>query len=103
MLPLLGSSLKIRFTKIATCLSVNHPLGLNHVLVATAEAGIIKKDAKPIANVMIPSIINSHLHPAMPCRPCMWKMPNAAKDMMIPVVLSVVQKNERRIGSSLLV
>jgi hypothetical protein len=38
---------------------VNHPLGRNHVLVATAEAGIRKIAETPTVRVMRPSIRKS--------------------------------------------
>src|ERR1700749_2919503 len=60
-LPLLGSSRSTRLTTIESSRSVNQPFGLYHFFVCTAEAGIRKKDIKPIIRVISPSIKNSHL------------------------------------------
>lgn len=56
--PLLGSSLKTRFTTIAISRSLNQPFGRNQVLVCTADAGIKKKEAIPTVSVMRPSMRN---------------------------------------------
>ncbi|SPQ22660.1 afea2de1-2cd3-48b2-9252-5f2f4f95be8c [Thermothielavioides terrestris] len=92
MSPLDGSSRSTRLTTMATSLSVNQPLGRNHVLVCTAEAGIMKKDARPTLSVIRPSTRNSHLQPAQPCTPRRWRRANASSEVMIVVSDSVVQK-----------
>lgn len=65
--PLLGSSLKTRFTTIATSRSLNQPFGRNQVLVCTADAGIKKKEAIPTVSVMRPSIRNLRLIQSIKC------------------------------------
>lgn len=59
MSPLLGSSRNTLLTTMPTSRSVNHPLGRNHVLVATAEEGMRKIAETPTVRVIRPSIRNS--------------------------------------------
>jgi hypothetical protein len=75
----------------------------NHVFVCTADAGIRKKEATPMRNVIRPSNRNSQRQPAMPATPCMWKMPKAKSEVTMVVMLKAVQKKLSRMGSSRLV
>lgn len=92
MSPLDGSSLNTRLTTIETSLSVNQPLGRNHVLVCTAEAGIMKKEARPMDRVIRPSTKNIHCQPAQPLMPRMRRRPKAMREVMMEVEERVVQK-----------
>lgn len=64
-----------------TSRSVNQPLGLNHVLVCVADAGMRKKEAIPMAMVMRPSIRNNQRHPAMLWMPRMCSRPYAITEV----------------------
>jgi len=92
MSPLEGSSRRTRFTTILISRSVNQPLGRNHVLVCTAEAGIMKNEEMPMANVIMPSMRNSQRQPLQPATPRRWRSANAKSDVTIVVVDRVVQK-----------
>ena len=67
-------------------------------MVCTAEAGIMKKEERPMVRVMRPSIRKSQRQPAQPATPRRWRRAKARREVTIVVTERVVQK---KLGESL--
>lgn len=67
-------------------------------MVCTAEAGIMKKEERPMVRVIRPSIRKSQRQPAQPATPRRWRRAKARREVTIVVNERVVQK---KLGESL--
>lgn len=66
IVPFDGSSRRMRFTKIFSSCSENHPLGRCQALVFVGDGGIMNTDQIPKHKVRIPSIRKLHFVSAIP-------------------------------------